>query len=100
MNHALRKTLTTAEFLEWEDKQELRYEFDGARVVAMTGGTIAHAIIQRNLTLAIGARLTGQKCQYFGSSLAPKTNARPRLRVGSGIRMVSSPALRSISESA
>jgi hypothetical protein len=42
MNVAFRKPLTLAEFLDWERRQELRYEFDGFQPVAMTGGTIGH----------------------------------------------------------
>ena len=38
MNLALRKPMTLAEFLEWEERQPLRYEFDGVGPVAMTGG--------------------------------------------------------------
>ena len=30
--------MTLAEFLAWEERQELRYEFDGLAPVAMTGG--------------------------------------------------------------
>ena len=43
MNVALRKPMSLAEFLAWEERQELRYEFDGFQPVAMTGersGTI------------------------------------------------------------
>jgi hypothetical protein len=32
-----REPLTLAEFLEWEERQELRYEFDAFQPVAMTG---------------------------------------------------------------
>ena len=39
MNLAVRKPMTLAEFLEWEEQQPLRYEFDGVSPVAMTGGT-------------------------------------------------------------
>ena len=45
MNVALRGPVTTAEFLAWEERQELRFELDGFRPVAMTGGTIAHDLI-------------------------------------------------------
>jgi len=38
MNLTVRKPMTLAEFLEWEDRQELRYEFNGVEPVAMTGG--------------------------------------------------------------
>ena len=39
MNVALRKPMTLEAFLAWEERQELRYEFDGFQPVAMTGGT-------------------------------------------------------------
>ena len=69
MNLAVRKPMTLAEFLAWEERQPLRYEFDGFGPVAMTGGTFAHAAIQRNLALAVGGRLRGKSCQFIGSDL-------------------------------
>jgi Uma2 family endonuclease len=49
MNVALQRPWTTEQFLAWEERQELRFEFDGVRPVAMAGGTAAHSAIQRNL---------------------------------------------------
>ena len=69
MNLAVRKPMSFAEFLEWEERQELRYEFDGVEPVAMTGGSLRHAAIQRNLAIAVGSRLRGKPCQFFGSDL-------------------------------
>jgi len=69
MNLAVRKPTSLTEFLEWEDRQELRYEFDGVEPSAMTGGSLRHAAIQRNLAMAIGSRLRGKPCQFFGSDL-------------------------------
>ncbi len=69
MNLALRKPLTLAEFLEWEELQPLRYEFAGVGPVDMTGGTAGHAQIQRNLAFALTARLRGKPCQFLGSDL-------------------------------
>jgi Uma2 family endonuclease len=69
MDLALRNPMTLAEFLEWEERQPLRYEFDGVGPVAMTGGTFAHAAVQRNLAIAIGGRLRDKPCQFFGSDL-------------------------------
>ena len=69
MNLALRKPMTLAEFLEWEERQPLRYEFDGVGPVAMTGGTLAHARIQRNLAFALTGRLRGKPCSSYGSDL-------------------------------
>ena len=81
MNLAVRKPMSLAEFLEWEERQELRYEFDGVEPSAMTGGSLRHAAIQRNLAMAIGNRLRGKPCQFFGSDLkiqAPKTAVATR----------------------
>jgi hypothetical protein len=46
MKVAFSKSMTLAEFLDWEEQQPLRYEFDGFQPVAMTGGTAAHADIK------------------------------------------------------
>jgi Uma2 family endonuclease len=78
MNQTLRKTLTLAEFLEWEQNQELRYEFDGFQPVAMTGGTAAHASIQANLAISLGGRLRGKPCTFFGSDLKIEVAGRIR----------------------
>ena len=48
MGMTQRKPMTVEEFLEWERRQELRYEFDGFQAVAMTGGTLSHAVISDN----------------------------------------------------
>ena len=69
MNLALRKPTTLAEFLEWEERQPLRYEFDGVGPVAITGGTAGHAVVQRNLAIAVGGRLRGKPCRFYGSGL-------------------------------
>ena len=61
--------MTLAEFLAWEERQELRYEFDGFRPIAMAGGTAAHAAVQRNPIVAPGVRLRGKPCQAYGSDL-------------------------------
>ena len=69
MNVALRRPMTMPEFLAWEERQELRYEFDGFRPVAMTGGTQAHDTIQVNLIRALANRLAGTPCRAHGSNL-------------------------------
>lgn len=69
MTAALRKPLTLTEFLAWEERQELRYEFDGNGPVAMTGGTLAHDQISFNVRRSLDARLAGTKCRPFGSNV-------------------------------
>ena len=78
MNVAVRRVMTIDEFLAWEEKQELRYEFDGHRAHAMAGGTRDHAAIQANLITALRNRLRGQPCQAYGSEL--------KMRLGKSVR--------------
>lgn len=61
--------MTLDEFLAWERGQELRYEFDGIRPVATTGGTVEHSEIATNLVRALGDRLCGQRCRAFRGDL-------------------------------
>ncbi len=78
MNVALRTPMTLQQFLVWEERQELRYEFDGFQPVAMPGGTAAHAAVQRNLIMALGVRLRGKPCQAYGSELKIEVAGRIR----------------------
>lgn len=68
MNVAL-QSWTLETFLAWEKRQELRYEFDGVRPVAMTGGTLEHDRIQVNLVTELNTRLAGKPCRVHGNSL-------------------------------
>lgn len=70
---ALPKPMTIDEFVAWEERQELRYEYDGFVVRAMTGGTFAHARIQANLLRALFPRLEGSPCLAIGSELKVRT---------------------------
>ncbi len=78
MNRALRQAMTVDQFLVWEERQELRYEFDGFQPIAMTGGTAAHAAIQRNLIMALGNGLRDSPCQPYGSELKIRVAERIR----------------------
>ena len=81
--------MTLTEFLDWEARQPVKYEFDGLRPIAMAGGTTAHARIQRNLTLAIASRLLGGPCEFFGSDI--KIEVAGRIRYPDGFVVCSAP---------
>lgn len=50
--------MTLDAFLAWEERQELRWEFDGFAPVAMTGGSKEREVIGNDLrTLPLVARL-------------------------------------------
>jgi Uma2 family endonuclease len=78
MNLALRKPTTLVEFLAWEERQELKHEFDGVGPVAMAGVTRAHADIQANLAAALRGRLRGKPCKFYGSDLKIEVAGRIR----------------------
>ncbi|MBV8402063.1 MAG: Uma2 family endonuclease [Acetobacteraceae bacterium] len=78
MNIALHKPMTLSEFLAWEERQELRYEFDGFGPVAMAGGDEAHETIKVNLIVALANRLRGKPCRPFGSDMKIEVMGRIR----------------------
>jgi Uma2 family endonuclease len=78
MSAVLKAPMTVAAFLDWENRQEVKYEFDGFQPVAMTGGTWNHAAIQRNLVGLLHARLRDHRCSAIGSEL--------KIQVGHSIR--------------
>jgi len=72
------KPMSLVEFLAWEDRQELRYEYDGGVVTAMTGGTAAHSRIKVNLTVALHAALKGTPCRVHVDDLQVRTDVSVR----------------------
>ena len=78
MSAALRKPMTLAEFLAWEERQDLRYEFDGFAPVAMTGGTAAQDRITFNLQKVLDARLAGKPCRPWGPNMKIIVDGRAR----------------------
>lgn len=73
MSSAQAKPMTPAEFLAWEERQELKWEFDGTRPVAMNGGTVAHSFVQGNIIAALRPKLRGMACQVYGPDVRVPT---------------------------
>ena len=78
MSMSLRTPMTKDEFLAWETRQEPRYEFDGIRPVAMTGGSNEHNIIFSNLLGSLNQRLRGQPCRAYGATMQVEVAGRIR----------------------
>ena len=68
--------MTLRQFLAWEERQELRYEFDGFQPIAITGGTIGHDRITFNPRKALDVRLAGNPCQPHGPTSRSSPTAR------------------------
>lgn len=59
--------VSVEEYLAAELAREERHEYLGGYVHAMAGGTVAHARIGMNLSIALGSRLRGKPCEAFNS---------------------------------
>ena len=75
---ALPKPMSLDEFIAWEERQEPRYEYDGAVTEAMTGGTWNHGGIQANLLAALHPQLRGGPCRLVGEIVKIKTASSVR----------------------
>ena len=78
MNVALRKPMGVEQFLAWEERQPLRYEFDGFQPSAMTGGTVAHEMIGGSLRALLHQFLRGKPCRAAGPTLKVEVMGRIR----------------------
>ena len=58
MNLVMREPWPVERFLFWEDAQEGKHEFDGTRIIEMTGGSRRHQRIVFNLMRLLAERLT------------------------------------------
>lgn len=66
MSVALRKVMTQQEFFNWAETQDAPYEFDGFQPVAMTGGTLGHSSLTRNINFQLMSRPRGKPCKPLG----------------------------------
>jgi Uma2 family endonuclease len=73
MNLPLRKSWTQEEFLAWAEGTNLRYEFDGTRPIAVTGGEAAQSLIMRGLHRALDVCLRRGPCQPLGPEAGVQT---------------------------
>lgn len=77
MNVALREPWTVERFLAWEDQQEGRHEFDGRRIIEVTGGSRDHQRLVSNLVRLLEDTLDADRFDVV---------AEMRLEVGGKIR--------------
>lgn len=63
------RRMTFAEYVEQELRSDIKSEYHGGEVLAMSGGTIDHSRIIRNLARRLSERLDGKPCEPFESNL-------------------------------
>ncbi len=62
--------MTLDEYWEWQDTQDLRHEFVGGVVYAMTGGSRPHARLSMRIGALLDAASRQQGCEAFVADLA------------------------------
>ena len=67
-----KRRYTLEEYLELEKHTAERYEYCGGEVVAMSGASLRHNRIVRNLMRAIDARLEGKPCEVLPMAMRIK----------------------------
>jgi Uma2 family endonuclease len=67
--------ISQAHYLAVERIAPFKSEFWDGQIIAMAGGTKAHAMISTNLLAALHARLKKRGCQIFNSDLKVKVEA-------------------------
>jgi Uma2 family endonuclease len=84
MNVQSHRHMDKPAFLHWVQGREGRYELAGNRVVMMTGGSMAHAEIIKNLVVLLHERIDRQRWTVvadFGVDLGPETIRYPDVMV-------------------
>lgn len=67
---------TQETFFPWAEVQDLPYEFDGNRPVAMPIETAGHSRISRNVLTALNARLRDGPCEVLGFNSGVETTGK------------------------
>jgi Uma2 family endonuclease len=75
MSRVPQQRYTAAEYLSLERTSDVRHEFADGQMVAMSGGSLWHAIICDNLLVRLTSRLSGSSCKPFSASLRVKIQA-------------------------
>jgi Uma2 family endonuclease len=70
--------ITPEEYLNWEERQDLRHEYIDGEVYAMSGGSANHGEIAANFIVLLKNHLRGRGCRVFTAdvkvSIANSTN--------------------------
>jgi Uma2 family endonuclease len=71
--------LSPEEYLEWEEKSEIRHEYIDGEVYAMAGSSDDHAAIVRNVIMTVGPHFRGSGCSLYPQDIKAQVKGRSRL---------------------
>jgi Uma2 family endonuclease len=67
---------SVAEYARLEELSDVRHEYHDGEILAMSGGSYAHALIATNINRAIGNRLAGKPCRVLDANMRIATPRR------------------------
>ncbi len=70
--------LSPEEYLEWEEKSEIKHEYMDGKIFAMAGSSDSHAAIVRNAIMCLGPHLRGSGCSLYPQDIKAKIKRRRR----------------------
>jgi Uma2 family endonuclease len=70
--------LSPEEYLEWEEKSEIKHEYIDGEIYAMAGSSDNHATIVSNVVMTIGPHLRGSGCRLYPQDLKAQIKRRRR----------------------
>ena len=65
----IERRMTAAEYLEWEEWQEVRHEYIDGEIIEMSGGTGKHSKIAMNIALALGGLVNVLEYVFHSSNM-------------------------------
>ena len=93
-----KERFTLEEYIEFDKHSEERYEYFDGVVVSMSGGTLAHNRIVRNLTTGLTNRLEDQGCEVLPADMRIKVPKAPPYRYADLIVVCGQPIIESVQE--
>ena len=69
-----RRTMTVAEYLEWEDRQVVKHEYIDGEIIEMSGGTGNHSKIIVNISAAVYNQIDLSNCVVHSSEMRIKVS--------------------------
>ncbi|MEK6320245.1 MAG: Uma2 family endonuclease [Acidobacteriota bacterium] len=91
-----KERFTLEEYIEFDKNSEERYEYFDGVVVSMSGGTLAHNRIARNLTTGLTNRLEGQGCEVLPADMRIKVPKAPPYRYADLVVVCGEPVIERI----
>ncbi len=69
MQEVIAKHLSIMEYLQWEEQQEEKHEYEDGVIYAMAGASENHITITDNFTAILVPKLRGSQCRSFSSDM-------------------------------